>query len=93
MPGMMDTVLNVGINDKVREGLATLTNNLRFACDCHRRFLEMLGETVLKIEKSKFEGVQSTAADLGDEWTIAEYKRILSEAIKGTDYERILDDP
>ncbi|NNF22126.1 MAG: pyruvate, phosphate dikinase, partial [Saprospiraceae bacterium] len=47
MPGMMDTVLNLGMNDIVVEGLATKSNNPRFAWDSYRRFLEMFGNVVL----------------------------------------------
>ncbi len=55
MPGMMDTILNLGINDEVVEGLARLTNNRRFAMDTYRRFLQMFGDIALEIPKEKFE--------------------------------------
>jgi len=55
MPGMMDTVLNLGMNDKVVEGLAKKTGNPRFAWDSYRRFLEMFGNVVLDIPRSHFE--------------------------------------
>jgi len=55
MPGMMDTVLNLGMNDKVVEGLAKKTENPRFAWDSYRRFLEMFGNVVLEIPRSHFE--------------------------------------
>jgi pyruvate,orthophosphate dikinase len=55
MPGMMDTILNLGINDEVVEGLAQLTNNPRFAWDAYRRFIAMYGNVVGGIEKSEFE--------------------------------------
>lgn len=55
MPGMMDTVLNLGMNDEVVIGLANKSNNARFAWDSYRRFLEMFGNVVLEIERSKFE--------------------------------------
>jgi len=55
MPGMMDTVLNLGMNDKVVEGLAKKTDNPRFAWDSYRRFLEMFGNVVLEIPRSHFE--------------------------------------
>mmetsp|Transcript_8536 Transcript_8536/g.17804 ORF Transcript_8536/g.17804 Transcript_8536/m.17804 type:complete len:617 (+) Transcript_8536:76-1926(+) len=55
MPGMMDTVLNLGMNDKVVEGLAKKTENPRFAWDSYRRFLEMFGNVVLEIPRSNFE--------------------------------------
>jgi pyruvate,orthophosphate dikinase len=55
MPGMMDTVLNLGLNDESRRGLATLTNNERFALDAYRRFISMFGRIVLGIDAAKFE--------------------------------------
>ncbi|KAL3931663.1 MAG: hypothetical protein SGARI_004150, partial [Bacillariaceae sp.] len=55
MPGMMDTVLNLGMNDKVVVGLANKTGNARFAWDSYRRFLEMFGNVVLEIPRSHFE--------------------------------------
>jgi pyruvate,orthophosphate dikinase len=55
MPGMMDTVLNLGMNDDVVEGLAKKTDNPRFAWDSYRRFLEMFGNVVLEIPRSLFE--------------------------------------
>uniref|UniRef100_A0A7S3L7R0 pyruvate, phosphate dikinase n=2 Tax=Amphora coffeiformis TaxID=265554 RepID=A0A7S3L7R0_9STRA len=55
MPGMMDTVLNLGLNDEVVVGLAQKTNNPRFAWDSYRRFLEMFGNVVLNIPRNLFE--------------------------------------
>ena len=55
MPGMMDTVLNLGLNDESRRGLAKLTKNERFAWDAHRRFISMFGRIVLGIDPAKFE--------------------------------------
>ena len=57
MPGMMDTVLNLGLNDKSVEGLAKKTGNPRFAYDCYRRLLQMFGNVVLKIPAEKFEEI------------------------------------
>ncbi|HOA97303.1 MAG TPA: pyruvate, phosphate dikinase, partial [Acetivibrio saccincola] len=57
MPGMMDTILNLGLNDEVAEGLAKLTNNERFAYDSYRRFIQMFGEVVMEIDKSKFDEI------------------------------------
>jgi pyruvate, orthophosphate dikinase len=59
MPGMMDTILNLGLNDTTVEGLATLTQNPRFAYDSYRRFIQMYGSVVLEIEKDAFEHVLS----------------------------------
>ena len=55
MPGMMDTVLNIGLNDEVAEGMAKLTGDERFAFDAYRRLVEMFGEVVLGIPDEKFE--------------------------------------
>ncbi len=55
MPGMMDTVLNLGLNDQSVAGLARMTGNERFAWDAYRRFIQMFGNVVLGIEKSGFE--------------------------------------
>lgn len=55
MPGMMDTVLNLGLNDAVVRGLSRLTGNRLFALDAYRRLLEMFGDVVLKIDREKFE--------------------------------------
>ncbi|MBW6408497.1 pyruvate, phosphate dikinase [Clostridium weizhouense] len=55
MPGMMDTILNLGLNDKVVETMAKLTNNPRFAYDSYRRFIQMFSDVVMDIEKRLFE--------------------------------------
>jgi pyruvate,orthophosphate dikinase len=55
MPGMMDTILNLGLNDKAVEGLKARTNNGRFAYDSYRRFIQMYGAVVLEISKDTFE--------------------------------------
>ncbi len=55
MPGMMDTILNLGLNDKAVVGLANKTENERFAFDSYRRFIQMFGDVVLDIPKYKFE--------------------------------------
>jgi pyruvate,orthophosphate dikinase len=54
MPGMMDTILNLGLNDHAVEALAKLSNNPRFAYDSYRRLIQMFGDVVLDIHKSKF---------------------------------------
>ena len=51
MPGMMDTILNLGLNDETTEGLKTATNNGRFAWDCYRRFVQMYGDVVMGVQK------------------------------------------
>ncbi|MBI3521976.1 MAG: pyruvate, phosphate dikinase [Chloroflexi bacterium] len=92
MPGMMDTVLNLGLNDETRAGLAALTKNDRFAWDAYRRFISMFGRIVLDIDAEKFEhalaarkaraAVQSDA-DLPAkalEELVREYKDIVQKA-------------
>ena len=55
MPGMMDTILNLGLNDEAVEGLAKKTGNARFAYDCYRRFVQMFADVVMMVPKSLFE--------------------------------------
>ena len=57
MPGMMDTILNLGLNDVAVEGLAKKTGNDRFAYDSYRRFIQMFGDVVMEIKKSNFDAV------------------------------------
>lgn len=97
MPGMMDTILNLGLTDAAVEGFAKKTGNPRFAYDSYRRFIQMFSDVVMEIAKSKFERVldeikekkgvkydtELTADDLKD--VIAQYKQ-LYKAEKGTDF-------
>ena len=57
MPGMMDTILNLGLNDEAVEGLAKRTENPRFAYDSYRRFIQMFSDVVMELPKSSFERV------------------------------------
>src|SRR6187399_945619 len=57
MPGMMNTILNLGLNDKTVEGLAKLSGNPRFAYDSYRRFIQMFGEVALDIDMEKFDHI------------------------------------
>jgi len=57
MPGMMDTILNLGLNDVAVESLATLSGNPRFAFDSYRRLIQMFGDVVLDVPKKKFEHI------------------------------------
>ena len=57
MPGMMDTILNLGLNDEVVEGFVTLTGNERFAYDSYRRFIQMFSDVVMEIPKHHFEEI------------------------------------
>jgi pyruvate,orthophosphate dikinase len=91
MPGMMDTILNLGLNDETAEGLARLTQNPRFAYDCYRRFIQMFGDVVLGVEHYHFEHIiqehknkkgvaQDTELDAGD-WqeVIARFKALVEK--------------
>ncbi len=57
MPGMMDTILNLGLNDETVVGIAKLTENERFAYDSYRRFIQMFGDVVMEISKTKFDAI------------------------------------
>ncbi|MCJ7457798.1 MAG: pyruvate, phosphate dikinase [candidate division Zixibacteria bacterium] len=57
MPGMMDTILNLGLNDKTVQGLIKKTSNERFAYDSYRRFVQMFGNVVMGLDKSEFEEI------------------------------------
>ena len=57
MPGMMDTILNLGINDEVAETIAKKTNNERFAYDSYRRFIQMFSDVVMELSKKRFEEI------------------------------------
>ena len=66
MPGMMDTILNLGLNDSTVEGLALSANDPRFAYDSYRRFIQMYSDVVLEIDREKFEHeLASTRERLG----------------------------
>ena len=92
MPGMMDTVLNLGLNDETVKGLAALTNDERFAYDAYRRFISMFGRIVLGIDGAKFERVLEeykrktgarSDADLSAEslkQIVEEYKKIVKDS-------------
>ena len=94
MPGMMDTILNLGLNDKAVEALARRSNNPRFAYDSYRRLIQMFGNVVLDIEKSHFEEVfdgkkKQKKAKLDTDLdakalqeVIAEYKKVVKKHAK-----------
>ena len=79
MPGMMDTVLNLGINDQVVEGLARRTNNERFAYDAYRRFIDMFGDVVMGVKHDYFEEVLDA---LKKEKGVKEDTELDAEALK-----------
>ncbi len=63
MPGMMDTILNLGINDDVASGLIKLTNDPRFVCDSYRRFIGMYADVVDELDRDKFEDILSNVKE------------------------------
>ncbi|MBM7606186.1 pyruvate,orthophosphate dikinase [Metabacillus crassostreae] len=84
MPGMMDTVLNLGMNDETAQGLAELTNNPRFAFDCYRRFIQMFSDVVLKVDAFYFEQcVEDTREEKGyksdPEMSAADWKEVIEK--------------
>ena len=100
MPGMMDTVLNLGINDEIVKGLAKQMNDERAAYDAYRRFLQMFGKIVLKIDEKLFDEAfeevkkkygAKTDAELNTEAlkeVVERFKAIIKE-----NYGKIIDDP
>ena len=89
MPGMMDTILNLGLNDQTVKALEAKANNARFAYDCYRRFIQMYGAVVLEIPKADFDAIfdgqkkkakakldtELTAQDLAE--VIAAYQKLV----------------
>ncbi len=98
MPGMMDTVLNLGLNDDTVEGLATQTGNRWFALDAYRRFISMFGRIVLGVDEEKFsrvlerhkaqtEGKRDTDLSIMQlEDVIASYKRIVYASLNEQEF-------
>src|SRR5881392_622482 len=94
MPGMMDTILNLGLNDESVEALAKLSNNPRFAYDSYRRLIQMFGNVVLDVEKHEFDEVfdgkkKQRKVKLDTELdakalkeVIAEYKKVVKKHTK-----------
>ena len=80
MPGMMDTVLNLGLNDEAVEGLARRTGDERFARDSYRRFIQMFGDVVLGIDPDKFE---QALDDLKKERGVEEDPELSAEDLEG----------
>jgi len=69
MPGMMDTILNLGLNDETVKALAERTGNERFAYDCYRRLIQMFGNVVMGVERDEFERVLAgLKSDRGYQW-------------------------
>jgi pyruvate,orthophosphate dikinase len=104
MPGMMDTVLNLGLNDVSVQGLIAQTGNERFAWDSYRRFIQMFSKVVLDVSGNEFENAitvkkrargaevdtQLTADDLKD--LVADFKRIVAEKVSPKEYPAVVVD-
>ena len=84
MPGMMDTILNLGLNDQVVEGLAKLTQNPRFAYDSYRRFIQMFSDVVMELSKKRFEEIidemkEERGIKLDTEFTTEDLKEMVEK--------------
>ena len=98
MPGMMDTILNLGLNDVSVEGFAKKTNNPRFAYDSYRRFIQMYSDVVMEVNKSFFEKIidelkeekgviydtELTVDDLKE--LVKRFKKVYSDHMKGEEF-------
>ena len=98
MPGMMDTILNLGLNDEAVEGFALKTNNPRFAYDSYRRFIQMYSDVVMEVPKSYFEKIidelkekrnihydtELTVEDLKE--LVARFKQVYKENMNGEEF-------
>ena len=98
MPGMMDTILNLGLNDESVEGFAKKTNNPRFAYDSYRRFIQMYSDVVMEVPKSFFEKIidelkeeknvhydtELTTEDLQE--LVRRFKKVYKDAMNGEDF-------
>ena len=98
MPGMMDTILNLGLNDVSVEGFAKKTGNARFAYDSYRRFIQMFSDVVMEVPKSYFEKIidevkekkgirfdtELTAEDLKE--LIVKFKKVYRDSMNGQDF-------
>ncbi|MGD0015675.1 MAG: pyruvate, phosphate dikinase, partial [Bryobacteraceae bacterium] len=84
MPGMMDTILNLGLNDQTVKTLEARSGNPRFAQDCYRRFIQMFGNVVLEIPKAEFEHIfdarkKKAGAKLDTDLTAEDLKAVIAE--------------
>lgn len=98
MPGMMDTILNLGLNDEAVKGFAEHTNNARFAYDSYRRFIQMYADVVMEVPKSHFEKIidevkaaknikydtELTVDDLKE--LVARFKQVYKDAMNGEEF-------
>lgn len=84
MPGMMDTILNLGLNDETVEGLAKASNNPKFAYDSYRRFIQMYSDTAMGVDIHKFEAVLDRVREENgykhdNEMTVEQLKEVIAE--------------
>ena len=98
MPGMMDTILNLGLNDEAVEGFAKKTNNPRFAYDSYRRFIQMYSDVVMEVNKSFFEKIiDELKEELGVHYDtelnvddlkelVKRFKKVYSEHMNGEEF-------
>ncbi|HID05042.1 MAG TPA: pyruvate, phosphate dikinase, partial [Aigarchaeota archaeon] len=83
MPGMMDTILNIGLNDETVEGLAKQTKNERFAYDAYRRLLQMFGSTAMGVKRELFEKIlEENKQKLGIKHDIELPTEVLKQIVK-----------
>jgi pyruvate,orthophosphate dikinase len=83
MPGMMDTVLNLGLNDETVEGLAKLSGDPRFAYDSYRRFIQMYSNVVLELDHHSFEELLETYKE--------EHDYFLDTELSADDWRKVID--
>jgi pyruvate,orthophosphate dikinase len=87
MPGMMNTILNLGLNDQTVEGLAAKSGNPRFAYDCYRRFIQMFGEVALDMDMGKFDHIfderkKKAKVKMDTDLTAEDLKAIIADYMK-----------
>ena len=93
MPGMMDTILNLGLNDVAVEGFAKKTGNARFAYDSYRRFIQMFSDVVMEMSKTFFEGIldeikEEKGAKFDTDLTAEDLKEVIAK-YKGIYFEKM----
>jgi pyruvate, orthophosphate dikinase len=96
MPGMMDTILNLGLNNEVVEGLAALANNPRFAYDSYRRFIQMFADVVMEVDKENFEHLleamkEEKGIELDTDLNADDMKKLVSQFL--VKYEELKGEP
>src|SRR6188508_861941 len=90
MPGMMDTILNLGLNDQTVQALAAATNNERFAWDCYRRFIQMYGDVVLGVQKREGEDHEPFETVIEDYKHETYHKDIIDSELTAADQKELV---